>query len=310
MTTYSKTITAILLALALGAAGCGSDGSVSSGDALAGTISGDGSSTVFPIMEAVAEEFGKMHGNVKIQVGESGTGGGFEKFCNGETDFSNASRAIKDGEAAKCQAKGVQYTEFKIASDGLSVVSNKSLAIDCLTVDELKRTFIAGSTVAKASQIRAGLPDTGLKLFTPGADSGTYDFFLEAILGKDSKYRTDGVTTSEDDNVLVQGISGTPGGIGFFGLNYYEENTDKLNLVGVNSGSGCVKPSKNTVVSGTYQPLSRPLFIYVKNTALARAEVKEMMRYVLTDGRALIEDVRYVQLTDADYTAALAKIPA
>ncbi len=308
-------VAALAVGLALVATACGDDSDAANGGAgsdtkLAGTISGDGSSTVFPIMEAVAEEFGTANPDVKIQVGESGTGGGFEKFCKGETDFSNASRAIKDEEAAACKAKGIEYTEFKIASDGLSVVTNKDLKIDCLTVDELKKTFIAGSKVKRASDVKAGLPGTDLKLFTPGADSGTYDFFLEAILGKEAKYRTDGVTTSEDDNVLVQGIEGSPGGIGFFGFAYYEENADKLNLVGVDGGSGCVKPAKDTVQSNSYAPLSRPLFIYVKNTELARAEVKAMLKYVLTDGRKLIEDVGYVQLPDADYTSALAKIPA
>ena len=303
----------LALVLALGAAACGDDGGTGSGTGsnLSGTISGDGSSTVFPIMEAVAEEFGKKHPNVKIQVGESGTGGGFEKFCNGDTDFSNASRPIKDEEKAKCAAKGVQYTEFKIASDGLSVVTNKDLKIDCLTVDELKRTFVAGSAVKKAADIKAGLPAAELKFFIPGADSGTYDFFGEEILGADVKYRTDpAVTTSEDDNILVQGISGSTGsGMGFFGFAYYEANADKLSLVGVDEGKGCVKPSKDTILGGSYSPLSRPLFIYVKNSVLERPEAKEMMRYLLgSEGRALVEEVDYVPLPAAEYDAALSKL--
>ncbi len=311
-----------VLGLTIAIAGCSGDSdSVDTGSSsgtssaaggpeakLAGTISGDGSSTVFPIMEAVAEDFGGANPDVKIQVGESGTGGGFEKFCAGETDFSNASRAIKDEEKAACDAKGVAFTEFKIASDGLAVVSNKDLKLDCLTVDELKKTFLAGSTVKKYSDIKTGLPATEVKLFTPGADSGTYDFFLEEILGKKEKYRADGVTTSEDDNVLVTGIEGSKGGLGFFGFSYYQENKDKLNLVGVDGGKGCVEPSTETVLDGTYDPLSRPLFIYVKNAALARPEVKAMMNFVLTDGRELIDEVGYVQLPDADYQAALAKL--
>ncbi|HVF21272.1 MAG TPA: PstS family phosphate ABC transporter substrate-binding protein [Mycobacteriales bacterium] len=305
---------ALVLGLSLTLAACGGDGAdddaSASGDAveLSGTISGDGSSTVFPIMEAVAEDFGGEHAGVKIQVGESGTGGGFEKFCAGETDFSNASRPIKDEEAAACKAKGVEFTEFKIASDGLAVLSNKDVKIECLTVDELKKTFISGSTVKKFSDIKAGLPGDEIKLFTPGADSGTYDFFLEEILGKEGKFRADGVTTSEDDNVLVTGISGSKGGLGFFGFAYYEENADKLNLVSVDGGEGCVKPSAETVLDGTYAPLSRPLFVYVKNSELARPEVKEMMKFVLTEGRELIDEVGYVQLPDADYTATLAKL--
>ncbi|HVE62848.1 MAG TPA: PstS family phosphate ABC transporter substrate-binding protein [Mycobacteriales bacterium] len=311
---------AVVLGLTIAISGCSSDaepnsvdtGSSSTGAGsvaeLAGTISGDGSSTVFPIMEAVAEDFGGANPDVKIQVGESGTGGGFEKFCAGETDFSNASRAIKDEEKAACEAKGVAFTEFKIASDGLAVVSNKDLKVDCLTVDELKKTFLAGSTVKKFSDIKADLPSTEVKLFTPGADSGTYDFFLEEILGKEGKFRADGVTTSEDDNVLVTGIDGSKGGLGFFGFSYYTENKDKLNLVGVDGGKGCVEPSTETVLDGSYDPLSRPLFIYVKNDSLARPEVKAMMRFVLTDGRELIDEVGYVQLPDADYQTALAKL--
>ena len=304
---------AVVLGLSFALAGCGGDGAddpSASGDPaeLSGTISGDGSSTVFPIMEAVAEDFGAEHAGVKIQVGESGTGGGFEKFCAGETDFSNASRAIKDEEAAACKAKGVEFTEFKIASDGLAVMSNKDVKVDCLTGDELKKTFIAGSTVKKFSDIKPGLPDTEVKLFTPGADSGTYDFVLEEILGDDGKFRADGVTTSEDDNVLVTGISGSKGGLGFFGFAYYTENADKLSLVAVDGGKGCVKPSNETVLDGTYTPLSRPLYVYVKNSELARPEVKEMMKFVLTEGRELIDEVGYVQLPDADYTASLAKL--
>ena len=311
-----RRLAAATVGLALLVAGCGDDGGSGTTSTLSGTINGDGSSTVFPIMEAVAEDLKIKHPGISVQVGESGTGGGFEKFCEGETDFSNASRAIKDEEAAKCAAKGVQYAEFKVASDGLSIVSNKALPIDCLTVSELKKTFVASSTVKKAVDIKAGLPDKELKLFTPGADSGTYDFFLEEVLGKESKYRSDpAVTTSEDDNLLVQGVEGSNGsgstglGLGFFGYAYFQSNADKLNLVGVDDEKGCVKPSDDTVRDGSY-PLSRPLFIYIKTTALARPEVKEMIRFVLTDGRALITEVGYTQLEDADYQQALGKIPA
>ncbi len=312
-------LAAVAVGLTLSLVACGDDGDTdtpgaggTSGGAsanLTGTFSGDGSSTVFPIMEAVAEDFGKANPNVKIQVGESGTGGGFEKFCNGETDFSNASRAIKDNEKAACEAKGVKFTEFLIASDGLSVVTNKDSEIACLTVDELKKTFLAGSAVKKFSDIRAGLPSTDVKLFTPGADSGTYDFFAEEILGEDGKFRTDGVQTSEDDNVLVRGIEGSPGGMGFFGFAYYEQNADKLNLVGVDGGKGCVKPSADTVRDGTYDPMSRPLYVYVKNDKLADPAMKELLRYILTEkGRALIREVGYVEREQKDYDEALAKI--
>jgi phosphate transport system substrate-binding protein len=318
--TLPATAAALVLTLALAACG-GSDkkttdakpGASSSavqadGKKLSGTINGDGSSTVFPIMEGVAEDFGKASG-VKINVGESGTGGGFEKFCNGETDFSNASRPIKDAEIAKCKAKGVEYEEFKIASDGLSVVTNSDVKVDCLSFDDLKKTFTTGSTVKKFSDIKAGLPAQSIKIFMPGSDSGTYDFFLQEVLGKDGKFRTDDVTASEDDNVLVQGIEGSKGGVGFFGFAYYEQNKDRLNLVGVDkAGKGCVKPSVDTVRDASYA-LSRPLFVYVKKEAYARPEVKEMLKFVVGDkGRAIISEVGYVQLEDADYQSAQARL--
>ena len=281
--------------------------SAATGGELSGTLSGDGSSTVFPIMEGVAEDL-KDKG-LTINVGQSGTGGGFEKFCAGQTDFSNASRAIKDEEKAACEKAGVEYEEFQVASDGLAIVSSKETAIDCLSIDELKKTFGTGSTVKKASDIRADLPADNLKLFTPGADSGTYDFFAEEVLDK-GKFRADDVTTSEDDNVLVTGISGTKGGLGFFGFAYFQENEAKLNLIGVKGDGECVKPSAETVLDGSY-PLSRPLFIYVKKESLAKPEAKEMMKYVLGDeGRSITTEVGYVELEDKDYAEQLAKLGA
>ena len=307
-------VAAVAVGLSLALTACGGDddadtSAAGNGESLSGTFNGDGSSTVFPIMEAVAEEFGVEHPDVKINVGESGTGGGFEKFCAGETDFSNASRAIKDEEAAACQKAGIEFTEFQVASDGLSVVTNKDVEIDCLTVDQLKSLFIAGSKVQKFSDLDASLPDEKAVLFTPGADSGTYDFFLEEVLGKEAKFRSDNVTTSEDDNVLVRGIEGTKGGIGFFGFAYYQENSDGLNLVKVDDGEGCVEPSVDTVRDGSYAPLSRPLFIYVKNDKLADPAMEELLRFILgEDGRGLIEEVGYVQLEDEQYDEALAKL--
>jgi phosphate transport system substrate-binding protein len=274
---------------------------------LSGTLSGDGSSTVFPIMEGVAEDL-KAKG-LTINVGQSGTGGGFEKFCAGQTDFSNASRAIKDEEKAACDKAGVKFEEFQVASDGLAIVSSKETAIDCLSIDELKKTFGTGSTVKKGTDIRPDLPADDLKLFTPGADSGTYDFFAEEVLDK-GKFRADDVTTSEDDNVLVTGISGTKGGLGFFGFAYFQENEAKLNLIGVKGDGECVKPSAETVLDGSY-PLSRPLFIYVKKESLAKPEAKAMMEYVLGDeGRAITTEVGYVELEDKDYADQLAKLGA
>jgi phosphate transport system substrate-binding protein len=313
--TSATRVTAAALGLALALTACGGDdagadkGSASAAaQELSGTISGDGSSTVFPIMEGIVEDFGQKHPKLKLQVGESGTGGGFEKFCNGETDFSNASRPIKDEEKAACAKKGVEFEEFKIASDGLSVMTNPDNKIDCLSIDELKTTFVAGSTVKKFSDIKPDLPGESIKIFMPGADSGTYDFFLEEVLGKESKFRTDDVTASEDDNQLVQGIAGSKGGFGFFGYAYYAQNKDKLSIVKVKGDGECVEPSADTVRDGSY-PLSRPLFVYVKKDALARPEVTELIRYIASEeGLGIIEEVGYVTLEDADYAAISSKL--
>jgi phosphate transport system substrate-binding protein len=278
---------------------------------LSGSIDGDGSSTVYPITEAVAEDFGKKYSHVRVTAGIAGTGGGFEKFCNGETDFNDASRPIKDTEAQKCAGKGIQYTEFQIAFDGISVVTNPSNDfVDCLTVAELKKMWepAAQGTVTNWSQVRAGFPDKGLALYGPGTDSGTFDFFTEKINGKQDDSRGD-YQASEDDNTLVQGVAGDEGSLGYFGLAYYEENADKLKLLGVDNGTGCVLPSKATVLDGTYAPLSRPLFIYFTNDALARPEVQEFVRYYLTQGQALVEEVGYVKATADVYQDGLAKIP-
>jgi phosphate transport system substrate-binding protein len=308
-------VTAAALGLTLTLAACGGDNGAKAdnntsagGQELSGTISGDGSSTVFPIMEGIVEDFGQKHPKLKLQVGESGTGGGFEKFCNGDTDFSNASRPIKDEEKAACAKKGIEFEEFKIASDGLSVVTHPDNPIDCLSLDELKTAFVAGSTVKKFSDIKPDLPAETIKIFMPGADSGTYDFFLEEVLGKESKFRSDDVTASENDDQLVQGIAGSNGGFGFFGYAYYAQNEDKLSIVKVKGDGECVEPSADTVRDGSY-PLSRPLFVYVKKEAFARPEVKEMIRYIASDeGQAIIEEVGYVTLEDADYSAINARL--
>src|SRR5213592_1388153 len=265
---------------------------------VSGAISGDGSSTVFPITEAVAEEFKKVQPDVNVTVGISGTGGGFKKFCNGETDFSDASRPIKDEEKQSCAAKAIEYVEFQIGFDGLSIITNPSNDfVDCLTTAELKAIWSPDSKVNNWKDVRAGFPDKALKLYGPGTDSGTFDYFTEVINGTAKASRSD-YTASEDDNVLVQGIEGDSGGLGYFGFAYYEENASKLKLLGVDSGSGCTEPARDTILANTYKPLSRPLFVYVKKTALQRPEVKEFIRYFLTDGRTLIDEVGYVQSPD------------
>ena len=230
--------------LALGAAACGSDdnsdgggssNSASSSEQLSGNIRIDGSSTVFPFAQAAAELFSEEQPNVKVTVGESGTGGGFEKFCAGETDISDASRPIKDDddkEAPACDKAGIKYGPVQIANDGIAVVTNKDLKVDCLTTDELKKLWNKGSKVQNLSDVKSGLPNTKLSLYGPGTDSGTFDFFTKEINGEEDVTRED-YQASEDDNQLVQGVSGDAGGLGYFGFSYYEGNTDKLNLVGV-----------------------------------------------------------------------------
>lgn len=265
----------------------------------------DGSSTVYPITEAVAEEFQKSQ-KVKVTVGESGTGGGFKKFCRGETDISNASRPISQKEIDACKEAGIQYIELPIAFDALTVAVNaKNDWVKSLTVEELKKIWQPGSSVKNWKQVNSTFPDKALALYGPGTASGTFDYFTEAINGKSKASRTD-YTPSEDDNVLVQGVTGNVGGMAYFGLAYYEENKDKLRAVPVapKAGSPAVLPSAATVMDGTYQPLSRPIFIYVNATAAAfKPEVKAFVNYYLENAPTLVKEVKYVPLTTEDYTA-------
>jgi phosphate transport system substrate-binding protein len=265
----------------------------------------DGSSTVYPITEAVAEEFQKAQ-KVKVTVGESGTGGGFKKFCRGETDISNASRPISQKEMDACKEAGIQYIELPIAFDALTVVVNaKNDWVKTLSVDELKKIWQPGSSVKNWKQVNPAFPDKAMGLYGPGTASGTFDYFTEAINGKSKASRTD-YTPSEDDNVLVQGVTGNVGGMAYFGLAYYEENKDKLRAVPVaaKTGGAGVLPSAETVKDGTYQPLSRPIFIYVNATAAAfKPEVKAFVNYYLENAPTLVKEVKYVPLTTDDYTA-------
>jgi phosphate transport system substrate-binding protein len=282
-------------ALALGASACGGDddnGSASAnsgggGGDLSGTIKIDGSSTVAPFAQAAQEAFQGENPNVKITVGTSGTGGGFEKFCAGETDISDASRPIKpDEEAPICKKKGISYKEIQVANDGIAVVTNPDLKVDCLTTDQLKQLWNKGSKVKSLSEIDPKLPDTQLKLFGPGTDSGTFDFFTGEINGEEGVSRED-YSPSENDNVLVQGVAGESGGLGYFGHSYYEQNKDKLNLVKVDGGDGCIEPTTETIQSGEYKPLSRPLFMYPSAKALKRPEVKAFLQYVNDNYQAI-----------------------
>ena len=265
------------------------------GDAeMKGTGEVDGSSTVYPISEAVAEEFNKLYPKVRVNVGVSGTGGGFKRFYIGETDVSDASRTIRENEIAKAEENGIKYVELRLGTDGLSViVSPKNDFVDCLTIEELRKIWEPGSKIDNWSEVRAGFPDEKMRLYGPDTDSGTFDYFTEEVMGEAQLSRAD-YTASADDNVLVQGITGDKGSLGYFGYAYYRENEDKLKLVAVDSGSGCVSPSLETIPSGRYSPLSRPLFIYVNIGSLLRPEVKAFVDFYMEHGPELTNEVGYV----------------
>ena len=280
------------------------------GDVGGDVVKLDGSSTVFPISQAVAEEFQKDRGG-KVTVGVSGTGGGFKKFCRGEIAIAGASRPIKDEEAAQCKEGGIDYVELPVAYDGLAVVvhAKNDWAKD-ITVEELKTIWApeAQGKITKWSQVRKGWPDKDLHLFGPGVDSGTYDYFTQAVVGKEHSSRGD-FTSSEDDNVLVQGVSTDEGGLAFFGYAYYTENQDKLKLVPVDdgkddNGKGPIAPSPESVENGTYQPLARPIFIYVSSKEMDRPEVKAYVEYYLTKGPELVKEVGYIALPANAYQLA------
>src|SRR5215212_1371484 len=299
-------------ALALGAAACGGDddnGSAnasSGGGDLSGKIRIDGSSTVAPFAQAAQEAFQGQNPGVKITVGTSGTGGGFEKFCAGETDISDASRPIKaDEEAPVCKKAGIAYKEVQVANDGIAVVTNPDLKVDCLTTDQLKKLWNKGSKVKSLSEIDPKLPDAELSLFGPGTDSGTFDFFTDQINGEEGVSRED-YQPSEDDNVLVQGVAGEKGGLGYFGHSYYEQNQDKLNLVKVDGGDGCVEPTVETIQSGEYKPLSRPLFMYPSTKALKRPEVKAFLQYILDNYQAIADASQIVAMSQEQADTAKA----
>jgi phosphate transport system substrate-binding protein len=295
--------------LAFGVAACGDDDTDSTaaggGEQVSGAVKIDGSSTVGPFAQAAAESFGGENPDVQVSVGTSGTGGGFEKFCAGETDISDASRPIKDDEEAPiCDRNGITYQEIQVANDGIAIVTNKALAIDCLTTEQLKQLWNTGSKVSKYSQLDPALPDTDVSLYGPGTDSGTFDFFTDEINGEEGVTRKD-YQPSEDDNILVQGVSGDEGGLGYFGFSYYEQNQDGLNLVGVDAGDGCVEPSLETIQDGSYAPLSRPLFMYPSEQALAeKPQVKGFMEHAIDNGEQIATASQIVPLTEAQIDKA------
>ena len=306
----SKFAMALTIGATLAACGNGDGTTAESGAATESTTGSsdilvDGSSTVFPIMEAVAEEFSIANPDVRATIGVSGTGGGFEKFIAGETDISNASRPIKEEEIALLQEAGIEYTEFQIALDGLTVVVNSENDwVDQLTIEELAMIWTEGTGVETWADVREGWPEEKIELFSPGTDSGTYDYFDEVIL--DGEQINKAASLSEDDNVLVQGVSGSANAIGYFGYAYFLENSDIVKAVPVVNGEGvAVTPNDVTVQDGSYEPLSRPLFIYVKNESLKNENVYEFTKYTLENAAEMATEVGYVALPTEKYEEAL-----
>jgi phosphate transport system substrate-binding protein len=271
---------------------------------LRGTIAADGSSTVGPWTTAGAELFQRKHRGVRVTVGISGTGGGFERFCKGETDLSNASRPIKNSEHLQCLENGVRWLALTVANDALTVVVNREATwVDCLTTAELRKIWDRGSKVDNWRDIRPGFPNVPLKLYGPGTDSGTFDFFTEVINGKSRQSRSD-YFASEDDNALVQGVAGDRGGMGYFGFSYYDENRGRLKAVRVDGGRGCVAPSAAAAQRGTYKPLARPLFIYAKRESFRRAEVRAFLGWAINNQKAVAARADFIPLTDAQFKKA------
>ena len=319
----SRTLLLSLLAvLVLAAAGCGREAEGSSDENIAnaannseeelsGRVQADGSSTVGPLTSAAAELYREVQPGVNVTVGISGTGGGFERFCRGETDISNASRAIDEEEAALCEEAGIEFTELQVAIDALTVVVNQENDwADCLTVEQLNAIWEPGSTISNWSDVPGGdYPDVALPLAGPGTDSGTFDYFTDEVNGEEGASRTD-YTPSEDDNVIVQAVSGDSGGLGYFGFTYYEENEDTLKAVEIDGGNGCVAPSAEAARSGDYSPLARPLFIYVKNESLARPEIESFVGYFLENIEEIAGAALFIPPSDEQKAEAIATFEA
>jgi phosphate transport system substrate-binding protein len=300
----------LALVLAVGAAGCGRDddseadaspgtGASTTAEELSGSVEVDGSSTVGPLTTAAAEGFREEQSGVNVTVGTSGTGGGFERFCAGETDISDASRPIDDEEEAPvCADAGIEYTEIKVATDALTVVVNpENDWVDCLTTDQLNAIWAPDSKIKNWKDVPGGdFPDQALVLAGPGTDSGTFDYFTDVINGEEGASRSD-YTASEDDNVTVQAVESDKGALGYFGFTYYEENQDQLKAIAIDSGDGCVDPSAETAQDGSYAPLSRPLFIYVKNESLTRPEVVGFLQYFMGNLATIAQTAKFIELT-------------
>jgi phosphate transport system substrate-binding protein len=310
-----RTVAALAALLVLLAVGCGrerpsdaaptetlSEEEATAGfeeEALAGQVKADGSSTVAPLVTLAAERFRKQEPGVKVTVGVSGTGGGFERFCAGETDLADASRAIKEEEEAACAKKRIQFRELQVANDGLTVVVNPDNDwAECLTVDQLKKIWEPGSKVESWKDVDDSFPDEELELFGPGTDSGTFDYFTDAIVGEEGASRSD-YSATEDDNVIVNGVSGSKGALGYVGLSYAEQNEGKLETVELDGGDGCVAPSVETVQDGSYKPLSRPLYVYARVDSLEeKLQVSTFLEFLLDNQESLAKAALFVPLTD------------
>lgn len=292
------------LALALSACGGADAGSDEGGSGVSGgTVAVDGSSTVFPMSQTASELLNEENSDVKVTVGSSGTGGGFEKFCVGETDISDASRPIKeDEEVPVCEKNGVEFTELQVATDALTVVVHPDLEVDCLTTDQLVKLWAPGSKVSNWKDLDPSFPDQKIALFGPGTDSGTYSYMAEDVIGDDSETTRDDYEASEDDNVLVQGVSGTEGATGYFGYTYFEENADSLKALAIDDGNGCVEPSAETAQAGEYTPLARPLFIYVSNKSYTgKDSVKAYTDFYIENLETIAETAQYIPLSEELY---------
>ena len=293
------------LVLTLAACGGGDAGSDEGSEgAASGSVAVDGSSTVFPMSNAAAELLSEENPDVRVSVGESGTGGGFEKFCVGETDISDASRPIEDDEIAVCEENGVEYTELLVATDALTVVVHPDLAVDCLTTEQLVELWAPDSKITNWSDLDPSFPDQEISFFGPGTDSGTYDYMASEVVDPDADEPAtrDDYEASENDNVLVQGVAGTEGATGYFGFSYYEQNADTLKALSIDDGNGCVEPSAETARAGEYTPLARPLFIYVSKASYNdNAAVTEYVDFYIENLPAIAEGAQFIALDDASY---------
>ncbi|MEJ7794119.1 MAG: PstS family phosphate ABC transporter substrate-binding protein [Nocardioides sp.] len=304
LTSMRRAIVPGIAALMLGLTACGGGQTAGAGgtEGVSGSVAVDGSSTVFPLSDAAAELLAEENPEIQVSVGAAGTGGGFEAFCADKTDISDASRPIEEDEVATCEEAGIEYTELTVALDALTLVVHPDLAVDCLTTEQVIQLWEPNSEITNWSDLDPSFPDQEIALFGPGTDSGTYDYMANDVVGSEEETTRDDYEASEDDNVLVQGVSGTEGATGYFGYTYYEENQDSLKALGVDNGEGCVEPSPETAADGTYTPLSRPLFIYVNNAKYADNEATAAyVDYYVENLTEIAEIAAYIPLAEEQY---------